>query len=199
MQFGFRQKHSTSHALIHQTDKIREQLDKGNFACGIFVDFQKAFDTADHEILIHKMSYCGRRGIVNNCFCSYLHNRTQFVSINGFDFDVKNICCDVPQGSILGPPFFLIYINDLHFAMKYCKVHIADDTNLLSLSNSIKKINKQVGHDLKYLSFWLNAIKICFNASKLEAVLFKSIRKQTETTLKLKLNGKRLHTTNSVK
>ena len=83
--------------------------------------------------------------------------------------------------------------------MKCFKVHIADDTNLLSFNNSIKKINKQVGHDLRYLSFWLNAIKICLNVSKTEPVLFKSIRKQTETTLKLKLNGKRLHTTNSVK
>ena len=84
--------------------------------------------------------------------------------------------------------------------MKYCKVyHFADDTNLLNFNNSIKKINKQVGHDLKYLSYWLNANKICFNVSKTEVVLFKSIRKQTETTLKLKLNGKKLCTTNSVK
>ena len=83
--------------------------------------------------------------------------------------------------------------------MKYCKVHhFADDTNLLNFNNSIKKINKQVGHDLKYLSYWLNANKICLNVSKAELVLFKSVRKQRETTLKLKLNGKRLDTTNSV-
>ena len=91
-------------------------------------------------------------------------------------------------------------MNDLHFAIKYCKVHhFADDTNLLNFNNSIKKINKQVGHDLKYLSYWLNANKICLNVSKTEVVLFKSIRKQTEATLKLKLNDKRLYTTNSVK
>ena len=77
--------------------------------------------------------------------------------------------------------------------------HFADDTNLLNFNNSIKKINKQVGHDLKYLSYWLNANKICLNVSKTEVVLFKSIRKQTEATLKLKLNDKRLYTTNSVK
>ena len=200
LQFGFRQKHSTSHALIHLTDKIREQLDKGNFACGIFVDFQKAFDTVDHQILIQKLNYYGIRGIANNWFSSYLQNRTQFVSINGFDSNVNAICCGVPQGSILGPLLFLIYINDLHFAIKYCKVHhFADDTNLLSFNNSIKKINKQVGHDLKYLSYWLNANKICLNVSKTEVVLFKSIRKQTEATLKLKLNGKKLYTANSVK
>ena len=200
MQFKFRQKHPTSHALIHLTDKIREQLDKGNFAHGIFVDFQKAFDTVDHQILIQKLNYYGIRGIANNLFSSYLQNRTQFVSINGFDSNVNAICCDVPQGSILGPLLFVIYINDLHFAIKYCKVHhFADDTNLLNFNNSIKKIKKQVGHDLKYLSNWLNANKIYLNFSKTEVVLFKSVRKQTEATLKLKLNGKRLYTTNSIK
>ena len=71
LQFGFRQKHSTSHVLIHLTDKIREQLDKGNFACGIFVDFRKAFDIADHEILIQKLNHYGIRGIANNWFSSY--------------------------------------------------------------------------------------------------------------------------------
>ena len=72
MQFGFRQKHSTSRALIHLADKIRQQLDKGNCVCGIFVDFQKAFDTVDHQILIQKLNYYGIRGIANNWFSSYL-------------------------------------------------------------------------------------------------------------------------------
>ena len=85
LQFGFRQKHSTSHALIHLTDKIGEQLDKGHFACSIFVDFQKAFDNVDHQILIQKSNYYGIRGIKNNWLSSYVQNRTQFVSINGID------------------------------------------------------------------------------------------------------------------
>ena len=94
----------------------------------------------------------------------------------------------------------MVYINDLHFAMKCCKVHhFVDDVNLLNFHNSIKKINKQVGHDLKYFSYCLNANKVFLNVSKTEAVLFKSIRKQTETTLKLKVNGKRLYTPNLVK
>ena len=108
--FNFGPKHFL-HALIHLTDKIREQLDKGNFACGISVDFQKAFDTVDHQILIQKLNYYGIRGIANNWFSSYLQNRTQFVSINGFGSDVNAICCGVLQGSIIGPPLFLIYIK----------------------------------------------------------------------------------------
>ena len=102
LQFGFRQKHSTSHAFTHLTDKIREQLDKGNFACGIFVDFQKAFDTVDHQILIQKLNYYGIRGIASNWFSSYLQSRTEFVSINGFDSNVNATCCGVPQGFRLG-------------------------------------------------------------------------------------------------
>ena len=68
LQFGFRQKHSTTHALIHLTEKIREQLDSGKYGCGIFVDFQKAFDTVDHTILAQKLNYYGVRGMANNGF-----------------------------------------------------------------------------------------------------------------------------------
>ena len=93
LQFWFRQKHSTSHAFIYLADKIREKLNKGNFACGIFVDFQKAFDIVDCQILTQKLNYYGIRGITNNWFSSYLQNRTQFVSVNSFDSDVKAICC----------------------------------------------------------------------------------------------------------
>ena len=101
---------------------------------------------------------------------------------------------------ILGPLLSLISINDLLFSRKYCQVyHFADDTNLLNFNNSITEINKQVHHDLKYLSYWLNSNKICLIVSKTEEILFKSIRNQTETILKLKLNGKKLNTKNSVK
>ena len=84
LQFSFWQKYSTSHALIHLTGKIREQLDIGNFTCGIFVDLQRAFGKVDHEILIQKLNHFGIRGVANNWFSSYLQNRSQYVSINGF-------------------------------------------------------------------------------------------------------------------
>ena len=109
LQCGFQQKHSTSHPLIHLTDKIQDQLDKENFGCGIFVDFQKVFDTVNHNILIQTLNYCCARGTSNNWFSWYLENRTQFLSINGYSSDCHFIRCSaVPQGSILGPLIFLI-------------------------------------------------------------------------------------------
>ena len=148
--FDFRQKHSSFHALILLTDKGREQLEGGNFTCGIFVDLLKAFDTVDHDILIQKLNYYSIKGVANNWFSSYLQNRSQYVSINGFNSKLEHIHCGVPQGSILGPLLFLIYINDLNCATRYCSVqHFADDTNLLNYNNTVKRMNKQVNQDLK--------------------------------------------------
>ena len=156
LQFGFRQQYSTSHALINITENIRKALDDGNIGCGVFVVFyQKAFNTVDHQILLAKLNHYGIRGISNDWFKSYLSNRSQYVSINGCESGFVVLNCGVPHGSVLGPLLFLLYINDLNQAIKFCKVHhFADDTNLLCLSNSIKKLNKQVNADLKHLVNW---------------------------------------------
>ena len=91
-QFGFRSIHSTTHALIHITEKMK--------SCGIFIDLQKAFDTVNPEILLHKLNYYGFRGVVNDWFRSYLHERKQKVCINGYDSDLKTLQHGVPQGSV---------------------------------------------------------------------------------------------------
>ena len=88
LQFGFRQQHSTSHALINITENLRKGLNDGNISCGVFVDLQKAFDTVDHKILLATLNHYGIRGISNDWFKSYLSNRNQYVSING------SICID---------------------------------------------------------------------------------------------------------
>ena len=194
LQFGFRQQDSTSHALVYISENIRKALDDGNIVCGVFVDLQKAFVTVNHQTLLAKLNHYGIRGVSND-----LSNRSQYVSINGYDSGLAAINCGVPEESVLGLLLFL-YVNDLNQAIKFCKVHhFADDTNLLCLGNSIKKLNKLVNADLKRLVNWLNANKISLNVKKTEMVIFKSKQKKFEGDLKVKLSGKRLYPTESVK
>ena len=133
------------------------------------------------------MNHYGIRGVSNDWFKSYRSNRNQYVSINGFHSGLTSINCGIPQGSVLGPLLFLLYINDFNQAIKFCKVHhFADDTNLLCLSNSIKKLNKLVNTDLKHLVNWLNPNKISLNVKKTEMVIFKSNQKKIDGDLKIK-------------
>ena len=159
LQFGFRHQYSTSYASINITENTIKALDDGNIGC--VVNIQKALDTVDHQILLAKLNHYGIHGVSNDWVKSYLSNHNQYVSINGFDSGLTTINCGAPQGSVLGPLLFLLYINDLNQAIKFCKVHhFADDINLLCLTNSIKKLNKLVHAALKHLVNWLNANKI---------------------------------------
>ena len=155
LHFGFIQQYSTSHVLVNITENIRKAFDDANIGCGVFLDLQKAFDTADHQILLAKLNHYGILGVSNDYFKSYLSNCHQYVSVNGYVSGLAAINCGIPQGSVLGPLLFLLCINDLNQVIRSCISkfhHFADDTNLLCLSNSIKKLNKQVNADLKHLS-----------------------------------------------
>ena len=197
--FGFRQQYCKYHVLINITENTRKALDDGNIGCGVFVDLQKALDAVDH-ILLAKLNQYGIHEVSNDWFKSYLSNRSQYVFINGYEPGLVAINYGVPQGSVLGPLLFLLYINDLNQAIKFCKVHhFPDDTNLLCLSNSIKKLNKIVNPDLKRLLNWLNENQISLNVKRTEMVIFKSKQKKFEGDLKIKLCGKRLYSTESVK
>ena len=201
LQFGFRKKYSTNHALIDIIEKVSEALDKNKIACGIFVDFQKAFDTVNHEILLKKLSHLGIKGNINEWFKSYLYGRKQFVSILGFKSNLVTLNHGVPQGSVLGPLLFLIYINDLNKAIKHSIVyHFADDTNMLQISNSYKEIAKKLNRDLRSLQEWLLANKISLNATKTELICFKKPRSTPPPpTLNIRLNGIKIYPTNSIK
>ena len=146
-----------------------------------FFDLQKTFDTVEHDIILSKLKHYGVRGLANEWFKSYLSNRKQYVSVTGYDFNLADVKLGVPQGSVLGPLLFLIYINDLNHALKFYKVHhFTDDTNLLHFSKSVNRLNKYVNLDLKNLTYWLNANKIPLNVKKTKLVIFKRQRKKKQ-------------------
>ena len=111
-QFGFHATYSTTYALLSIVDKINKAIDHHDYACGIFLDLSKAFDTVNHDVLIKKLEFYGVRDLQINFFLSYLSNLRQFVSVNNISSDELTISCGVPQGSVLGPLLFLIYVND---------------------------------------------------------------------------------------
>ena len=200
-QFGFRTHHSTNHALISITERIRELVDSGQYVCGIFVDLEKAFDTVNHDILCEKLNYYGLRGNVNKLFKSYLSNRSQYVSIEGFDSEIKNVNCGVPQGSCLGPLLFLIYINDFRLSLDKCESgHFADDTFILYSNNDLKTIETVVNHELNLVSKWLRLNKLSLNSDKTELIFFHSKQHTLNyDEISIKLNGKKLTPVDYVK
>ena len=165
LQYGFRKKHSTDHALLSIVEEIRSNLDKGLFSCGVFVDLEKAFDTVNHENLLAKLEHYGVRSVANDWFRSYLSNRKQLVDLGSGSSSLKNVTCGVPQGSILGPLLFVIYINDMRHALKFSVVHhFADDTNLLYSHKNQKILRKNINLRCNYP-------KICLMRRKEKASL----------------------------
>ena len=200
LQFGFRAKHSTVHTLINITEKIRSALDNNKVACGIFIDLQKAFDTVNNEILLTKLDYYGFRGNIKNWFRSYLYERKQNVIINGFKSKSSIIKHGVPQGSVLGPVLFLLYINDLHKYIKHSTTyHFADDTNLLNITPDYKTLQREINQDLHLLHEWLVANKISLNKDKTELIFFHKVRSVIPIDIKIKLNGKTLYPSRKIK
>ena len=203
LQFGFREKHSTNHAILKITHEIKEAIENDNIAIGIFVDLQKAFDTVNHKILLGKLDYYGVKNVSNAWFRSYLSERKQYVSLNGVESTLKEMNHGVPQGSVLGPLLFLIYINDLHKCIHNSEVfHFADDTNLLYIpknklnNRSIRKLNS----DLRNLNHWLLANKISLNSSKTEVIFFRKKGIEIPETLKrLRMNGVKLLPNSQIK
>ena len=200
-QFGFRACHSTNHALISTIESIKSFIDTGNYVGGIFIDLQKDFDTVNHDILCDKLAYYGFRGISQLLIKSYLSNRQQYVSINGFESSKLDITCGVPQGSTLGPLLFLLYINGLRFSLKRSIAsHFADNTSITYASRKMKSLEPVLNQDLKMTSDWLKGNRLSLNVDNSELILFKSKRKRFDNNnFSIKINGRKMEPTNHVK
>ena len=178
-QFGFRKAHSTDMALTLLLDQISHAMEQGEYVLGVFLDFSKAFDTVNHDILLSKLDHYGIRGVANKWVSSYLSNRTQYVSYDGHTSVSKNIKCGVPQGSILGPLLFLIYINDLSKISHHLyMIMFADDTNVFLSGQNLAELESVMNSELKCMYEWLCANKLSLNINKTHYMIFAPARKK---------------------
>ena len=163
-QFGFRKQHSTSHAIITLVERVEKALDTGKVVVGVFLDLKKAFDTVNHTILLHKLEKYGIQGIVLKWFSSYLSCRRQYVQYDGCKSDVKQITHGVPQGSILGPLLFILYINDFSRASDlFFSIIFADDTSVFIEGTHLEQIIHIINEELQKIDTWVKANKLTIN------------------------------------
>ena len=172
-QFGFRKSYSTELALAYTLDRITTEIDNKNHVIGLFLDFRKAFDTVNHEILLKKLYHYGIRGNQHRLISNYLNQRSQIVKIENKTSILKEIDIGVPQGSILGPLFFIIYINDLKNALNSCfPVMYADDTNIFISGKNIDSMTNEMNIELQNLSKYLQSNRLSLNTDKTHTMVF---------------------------
>lgn len=166
-QFGFRAGTSTSDAILEFLDHTFNSINYHQSQIAVFLDFSKAFDTVNHNILLQKLNHLGFRGISNDWFRSYLCDRYQFVSMSGAESVKTRVQLGVPQGSILGPLLFLLYINDMsNSAPKLQFVHFADDTTVFSSRDSAAGVVEAINDGLVGIDRWLIANRLSLNLNK---------------------------------
>ena len=188
-QYGFRANHSTQFAALELIDRITQDLDQGNMPITIFMDLSKAFDTLNHDILIYKLKSYGLSEAALKLMQSYLTDRKQYVEINNTQSTKNDITVGVPQGSILGPLLFIIYINDIiHSSTVFRFIIFADDTTLYTTLNKQEDINDILNDELVKINNWLKVNKLSLNVAKTKAMLFHMPQKRI-LNLRLKIAG----------
>ena len=188
-QFGFQPNYSTSYAMITLIERITEALDNGNHVLGVFLDFSKAFDTVDHRILLQKLQCYGIRGLALEWISNYLSNRKQFVVYDNCISEKHIIKCGVPQGSILGPLLFLLYINDIaSISDKIFLLLFADDSNAFVSGKNLDETIDTMNMELNKLVTWLNVNKLSLNIEKTHYMLFTN-NKNLNTCKTVKINN----------
>ena len=175
-QYGFRKFHSTDFAIIQLYDTIIEALSKKEHCVGVFKDLSKAFDTINHLIMTNKLENYGVHGTALSWFEDYLTNRKQYVSFQSKNSQQLNIRCGVPQGSILGPLLFILYINDIVRSSPNLKfILFADDTNILYSHKNMDVLTTTINSELDKVQLWFKCNKLSLNISKTNFMYFRNV------------------------
>lgn len=173
-QSGFRKSHSTDSCLLYLNDFIRQEVDSGKYCGMVMLDLQKAFDTVNHNILLYKLGALGFSSTSLKWVGSYLGSREQVTDVNGTLSSSLPLRCGVPQGSILGPLFFLVYVNDMKSACDCNLFLFADDSALLVSHKEKEQVEKILSNELQNVSTWLADNKLSLHLGKTESILFGS-------------------------
>ena len=172
-QFGFRSKLSTGTALAHFTDHILQNMDSGRLTVAVFLDLSKAFDTVGHHLLLQKLTNIGLADSTVQWFRSYLTNRSQITAVGDANSLAAQMPVGVPQGSILGPLLFLIYVNNLpNCPLASDIVLYADDTVLYYSSENLTDLQRHLNADLETVSEWFSRNLLTLNLSKCNFAIF---------------------------
>ena len=189
-QYGFRAGHSCEHALLEAQNKIHRALEKKQVTALLLLDFSKAFDTVDSEILLHKLEHYGVRGLCLAWFKSYLTSRRQYVHVNDRDSAIMDLKYGVPQGSILGPILFIIYINDLpNISTLAHSIFFADDANLIISADTYAELNNLVNIVVNTILTWVANNGLKLNVDKTKYMIFTNKRRED---IHVSIDGNRL-------
>lgn len=187
-------------AVLDMVEKVRGAWAQGNVALGVLIDLKKPLDTVDHRILLAKLSHYGVRVIAYELMESYLEDRYQYVQYDGCESDRGRLSCGVPQGSVLGPLFFLMYVNDMARACPELElVLFADDTNIFAQSKDPIELFRKVNSGLEELNKWFRCNKLTLNHKKTEYMLFAGPKHQSVSELTLKIGGEQIKRVNGAR
>ena len=187
-QNGFRAHMSTVHAALELTESISNSIDSKQHCAGVFIDLKEAFETVNHKLLVAKLSFYGVRGVANAWLENYLMNRKQYVVVDNQASSMQLIKCGVPQGYVLGPVLFLLFINDICNVSNLLKfVLFADDTHIFCSNENVEVLQDTLNRELAKLFVWFSINKLSLNLGKTNYMLFRS--RPPDLELHLKINN----------